>query len=123
MGVEEIGIVGDALDVVGGVGGGQDFDIDELAGGIKGETEIGGSGVAAQVIGSRRSGEVVSEKLVVGVADFVGFGVVSSAVWEGLGVVDGDRGEWAFLTQEPGDRKDHGEAVESDEERHGEMLA
>ena len=113
MGVEEIGIVGDVFDVVGGVDGGQDFDIDELAGGIKGETEIGGSGVAAEVIGSRRSVEVVSEKLVVGVADFVGFGVVSSAVWECLGIVDGDCGEWAFLMQEPRDYNDHGEAVEA----------
>ena len=71
MGVEEVGVGGDVFDMVRSVGGGEDFDIDKLAGGIKGETEIGGAGIAAEMIGLGRGGEIVTEEFFLGVADFV----------------------------------------------------
>ena len=50
MGLEEIGVGGDVFDVILGVGRGEDFCIDDLAGGIEGESDIGGTGVAAKMI-------------------------------------------------------------------------
>jgi hypothetical protein len=80
VGLPELFVFDDRIDVIRGVGGVDNLSVGKLAGLVEGEGEVGGAGVAFEMIGLRRGGEEVAEGLVFGVKHLVVFD--AGGIWE-----------------------------------------